>query len=475
MKIWISEIKYLLKKYTHLFKEIWSFRKDMAPPLRKQDEYDFLPAHLELIERPVSPTPRMISLLIILFLVISVVISILFHVEIVAVSSGKLELSGRSKTIQPFETSLVKKVYVKDGETVKKGQLLIALSAIGIDADRAKIESALSQAKLTEKRQYLLLQAIEKNKLPDLEFESKQNDLNYDILRSEQLLKEQFTSWMASRAQQDAVIRQRTAEKESIESNIKKLNGQKKIVFEKLNDISKLYSKQAISKHEYLNQENLYIDISNEINIQSSRLKEVSAAILQANEEYELLLKTFRRDTLEQLNQTKETINQLNHDFEKIKEREQALNIKSPVDGVVQQVTTFTEGGVVTTAQSLMVIVPENEKLSAKIMIANKDIGFIRVGQPVIIKIEAFPYTKYGYIHGKVKTVSSESIEDKEKGLYFDGYITLEQSSINIDGKDVSLTSGMSITAEIITGYRRVIDFILSPFEETINESLGER
>ncbi|HCQ9044736.1 TPA: HlyD family efflux transporter periplasmic adaptor subunit, partial [Escherichia coli] len=173
--------------------------------------------------------------------------------------------------------------------------------------------------------------------------------------------------------------------------------------------------------------------------------KEVSAAILQANEEYELLLKTFRRDTLEQLNQTKETINQLNHDFEKIKEREQALNIKSPVDGVVQQVTTFTEGGVVTTAQSLMVIVPENEKLSAKIMIANKDIGFIRVGQPVIIKIEAFPYTKYGYIHGKVKTVSSESIEDKEKGLYFDGYITLEQSSINIDGKDVSLTSGMSI------------------------------
>ncbi|HCQ9044717.1 TPA: biotin/lipoyl-binding protein, partial [Escherichia coli] len=229
-----------------------------APPLRKQDEYDFLPAHLELIERPVSPTPRMISLLIILFLVISVVISILFHVEIVAVSSGKLELSGRSKTIQPFETSLVKKVYVKDGETVKKGQLLIALSAIGIDADRAKIESALSQAKLTEKRQYLLLQAIEKNKLPDLEFESKQNDLNYDILRSEQLLKEQFTSWMASRAQQDAVIRQRTAEKESIESNIKKLNGQKKIVFEKLNDISKLYSKQAISKHEYLNQENLY-------------------------------------------------------------------------------------------------------------------------------------------------------------------------------------------------------------------------
>lgn len=204
-------------------------------------------------------------------------------------------------------------------------------------------------------------------------------------------------------------------------------------------------------------------------------MSEITESVSQAHEQYDLLMKTFKRDIIEKLTESKENIVQLNHELQKNKERESALNIRSPVDGVVQQVTTFTEGGVVTTAQTLMVIVPEKDNLDAKIMISNKDIGFIRVGQPVILKVEAFPYTRYGYIRGILKNISSEAIEDKEKGLYFDGYVSLERSVLRVDGKDVSLTSGMSVTAEITTGYRRVIDFILSPLQETVNESLIER
>ena len=184
---------------------------------------------------------------------------------------------------------------------------------------------------------------------------------------------------------------------------------------------------------------------------------------------------TYRRDLLEKLNETQETIQQITHEIDKNRERQEALLITSPVDGIVQELETFTEGGVVTTAQTLMVIVPENDQLDAQIMISNKDIGFITPGQKVVIKVEAFPYTRYGYLYGKVKFISSEVVEDKEKGMYFDGEITLTNSTLQVNGKKVILTSGMSITAEVITGYRRVIDFIISPLRKTIDESFIER
>lgn len=122
-----------------------------------------------------------------------------------------------------------------------------------------------------------------------------------------------------------------------------------------------------------------------------------------------------------------------------------------------------------------MVIVPEHDHLDAKIKISNKDIGFVSPGQDVVIKVESFPYTRHGYLHGIVKTVSSEAIEDNQKGLYFDGEIMLLDSVMMVEGKEVRMTSGMNITAEIITGYRRVIDFVLSPIKGTIHESMTER
>lgn len=241
MKEWFSEINRLIRVYISTIRDAWASRNKNSMPQRLRDEYDFLPSHLELIEKPVSPVPRIISLVIILCLIISLLTAIFFHVEIVAVSSGKLELTSRSKKIQPLETSLVKHVYVKDGDFVKEGELLISLSATGAESDKAKIESALLKEKLSESRQNMLLRAIEENKLP--EFPDYQEGSDYDQLRSEQLLREQFSSWKASRDQQLSVIRQRMAEKETINSNIKKLVIQEGIALEKFNDVSRLYKK----------------------------------------------------------------------------------------------------------------------------------------------------------------------------------------------------------------------------------------
>ncbi|WP_105875153.1 HlyD family type I secretion periplasmic adaptor subunit [Cronobacter malonaticus] len=470
MKLWMQGISDLVKKYFVVFREAWSMRKSLDAPKRLRDEYDFLPAHLELTEKPVSPLPRIVARTIMVFLVLAILISVFYKVEIVAVAPGQLILSGRSKVIQPLETSRVNKVYVRNGEKVQKGQLLISLTATGAEAENAQNESVLAQSRLDEQRLEALLKATESNVPPTMTVSA-----GPDAERATRLMQEQFTAWTTSREQQQAIVRQKNAEQAAIKSRIAKLEQQKRIIQVKLSDIRALYKKQAISKHQLLDQENQYVEITNELEALRSQIKEASEAVAHANNEYKLLKQTFRRDLMEQLTRTRDTIRQVTHELEKNRERRDALQITSPVDGVVQQLAAFTEGGVVTTAQTLMVIVPEHDHLDARIKISNKDIGFVSPGQNVVIKVEAFPYTRHGYLHGVVRTVSSEAIEDNQKGLYFEGDVTLTDSTIMVQGKQVTLTSGMSITAEIITGYRRVIDFILSPIRETIDESLSER
>ncbi|HFP4405524.1 TPA: HlyD family type I secretion periplasmic adaptor subunit [Escherichia coli] len=470
MKLWMQGISDLVKKYFVVFREAWSIRKSLDAPKRLRDEYDFLPAHLELTEKPVSPLPRIVARTIMVFLVLAILISVFYKVEIVAVAPGQLILNGRSKVIQPLETSRVNKVYVRNGEKVKKGQLLISLSAIGAEAENAQNKSVLAQSRLDEQRLEALLNATE-NDLPPLMI----SPTGPDSERANRLMQAQFVAWTTSREQQQVIIRQKTAEQAAIKSRIAKLEQQKRIIQIKLSDMRSLYKKQAISKHQLLDQENQYVEIINELEVLKSQIREASEAVAHAHNEYRLLKQTFRRDLMEQLNQLRDTIQQVTHELDKNRERLDALQITSPVDGVVQQLATFTQGGVVTTAQTLMVIVPEHDHLDAKIKISNKDIGFVSPGQDVVIKVESFPYTRHGYLHGIVKTVSSEAIEDNQKGLYFDGEIMLLDSVMMVEGKEVRMTSGMNITAEIITGYRRVIDFVLSPIKGTIHESMTER
>lgn len=146
-----------------------------------------------------------------------------------------------------------------------------------------------------------------------------------------------------------------------------------------------------------------------------------------------------------------------------------------PLMGTVQQLQTYTIGGVVTTAQPLMTIVPQDEQFEIEAMLSNKDIGFVNEGQDVTIKIEAFPYTRYGYIKGKVKYFSFEAIQDEKLGLVFPVTIVMDKSHLSIEGRNVELIAGMAVSAEIKTGERRVIDYLLSPLRKVIDDSFKER
>jgi hemolysin D len=147
----------------------------------------------------------------------------------------------------------------------------------------------------------------------------------------------------------------------------------------------------------------------------------------------------------------------------------------SPVAGRVQELSTNTEGGVVTDAQQLMLIVPEEENLEVEVFLENKDIGFVRQNMFAEVKVHTFPFVKYGVIEGEIFNVSNDATIDEDKGLIYRMQIRLNKNYLQVDGEKINLMPGMAVTAEIKTGKRKVIEFFLAPLLRAKNESIKER
>ena len=320
---------------------------------------------------------------------------------------------------------------------------------------------------------------MDNNVNPELEADEQARQLFSDssaLFSQEQLLAHsQYVSWKAQKQKLEASIKQRQAEIHTTEIEVKKLSEMQKYGKELRDGLKQLYNQKHSSKQEYYAQEYQYIELVNNLNAQRSRLNELTAALTQANEDYRYYVESFRRDVLDQLRTASDNVAQLSFEVAKSKERQAFTAIHSPVEGTVQQLQTYTIGGVVTTAQPLMVIVPREDNLEIDAMISNKDIGFVRAGQDVVIKIEAFPYTRYGYITGKVKTISFDAIQDEKLGPVFATTITMDRNQLTVDGKQINLMAGMAVSAEIKTGKRSVMDYLLSPLKTTIDESMRER
>lgn len=499
----LQAFKEFVQRYSSVWKQVWSVRDQLDPPKRNQDEREFLPAHLELTETPLSAAPKWTARLVIAFALIALLWAIFGKLDIVAVAQGKTSLGGRSKTIQPLETAVVQRIHVKDGQLVKQGEVLIELAGIGSDSDYNRSLDALCAAYLSKWRSETLLAAIDNNHSPRLSSfmeEDKQdshdqaasiaialpssNSLKQQIMASipqsaiieaQTLVLNQYQAWTTKDQQLASVKEQRIAERAATQAQITKLAAMTKIEGQRAADYRELVAQDYLAKHSLLEQESKYIQAKNDLASQQSTVQQINQAIKQAEDERLLNTQTIKRDTLDILRQANEQIGQLEPEVAKTEQRKQLMTLKAPVDGTVQQLATHTVGGVVTAAQPVMVIVPSEDKLEIEAIVPNKDIGFVQVGQEVVVKIESFPYTRYGYLTGKVKTVSFDAVQNEDLGWVYIALISLDQDTLNIEGKPVRLDAGMNATAEIKTGKRSVISYLLSPLQTKVDESLRER
>ncbi|RRD89434.1 HlyD family type I secretion periplasmic adaptor subunit [Conchiformibius steedae] len=412
-----------------------------------------------------------------LFAVLALVWSLLGRIDIVATAQGKTTSDSRSKTIQPLETAVVKKIAVRNGQHVKSGDVLVELEGIGSDSDITQSEQALQAARLSKLRYEAVLTALQHQRPPHIQTAAA---LAYGIdtaaLQEARLLAaNQYQAWAAQDAQLQSVWRGHQAELQSVRAQRQKLLAVSKIEQQKTEDYQKLHDENFISEHAYLEQQSKSVANRNDLSSIESQIRQIQAAITRAEQDRTLNTQNLKRDILDALRQANEQIEQLSAQTDKARQRKQLMQLKSPVTGTVQELAAYTVGGVVTAAQNIMVIAPNDDKMEVEALVLNKDIGFVRVGQDAVIKIESFPYTRYGYLTGKVKTVSHDAVAHEQLGLVYTAVITLDKNTLNIEGTTVHLTAGMNVGAEIKTGKRPVIDYLLSPLKTKIDESFKER
>lgn len=470
----LAGIRDFLSRYAGAFKAAWSVRDRLDPPERTQDELAFLPAQLELIETPTSPAARWTLRLIVAFFCIALLWSIFGKLDIVAVAPGKTVVGSRTKVIQPAETSVVRAILVRDGQVVKQGDLLVELDATATGAEYRQADEALINARLAELRHAAVGRALEQGSLP-LE-PTGETGLPSERLAAEwYLAASEYAEYRARRQSLLASIEQRRAEERTVRSQILPLEQSLSISRERVVDLERLLGGQYVSRHEFLARKQEMVEMERTLAAQRARLLETHSALVGAQEELQVLDADTRQQTFDGLRQAREQVAQYAPQVDKTRQRDALMQLRAPVDGTVQQLVIHTVGGVVTPAQALMAVVPSEETLEVEATVLNKDIGFVKPGQRATVKVESFPYTRYGYLEGVVETVSHDAAQDENLGLVFAARVKLADASLVIDGVEVRLTPGMNLSVEIKTGKRRVIDYLLSPLRQHGAEALRER
>ncbi len=444
---------------------------------RNKHELEFLPAALEIQETPPSPIGRGITWCIVILFVMSIIWAFVGKVDIVAVAQGKIVPSDRTKLIQPLEIGTVRAIHVKEGQAVNKGDVLVDLDTTTTEADEKRLEHEQLIAQMEQTRATVLIDAINAqnaNAIYNLQWPN--SDIAPDISATQQKLLQ--GQWNEYQARLNALANEQTrrqAELAATDEIIKKLEDTLPLITERADSLKLLSDKKLASRNSYLEIEQERIEKAQDIAAQQQRHHELAATLTQLQEERNAYQAEFTNNALAQLAEAERKLNGLQHELVKAKQRTYLQKLIAPVDGVVQQLAVHTIGGVVTPAQQLMVIVPMEEGIEVEAVIANKDIGFVHEGQPAEVKVDAFPYTKYGSIDAELLNVSNDAVPDENLGLIYTSRVLLKQSAIQVGEKLINLSPGMSVTVEVKTGKRRLIEYIFSPLMQYVDESVRER
>lgn len=421
------------------------------------------------------PAPRIFVWSILGFAVLALLWACLGKIEVVAVAPGKIVPNGKTKLIQSSETAVVRAIHVSDGQAVKVGELLVELDPTAADADVRRIQNELLAARVDSARGAAMLDAINQQQPPASLIGAIANANPEQVLSAQRWLQGQYQEYRSNLELVDAEILQRSAEIQSAQAQVASLRQTVPIATQLAEDYRRLLEQQYVARHEYLEKEQARLDLLRQLSVQQASVLQSTAAQAEARRRREGVVAQNRRAMLDLQQEANQKAASLVQELAKARYQETLTSLKAPVDGTVQQLAIHTVGGVVTPAQPLMVIVPADQPVEVEAMLENKDVGFVRAGQPVTVKVETFTFTKYGTVDGEVLSVSNDAIEDEKRGLIYSSRIRLKSDHLMVNGQRVALSPGMSITAEVKTDQRRVIDYFLSPLQQHVDESLRER
>lgn len=438
---------------------------------RPREELEFLPAALEVVETPAPPLPRMaaLSLSALLFAVIGW--ACLGQVDIVSTAPGKLIPAGGGKVIQPLETARVSAIHVHDGQHVHRGDVLIELDPTETRSERDRLKGELSAEQLEVTR----LQAVALGKA--FSGPSGGNAAATSVARQEAAAER--AELQEKLATLDHQIGQRRAEIAESEAQVARLQALLPIDQKATVVFQTLAKKGYGSTLQLLQAQEKQEDTARQLDVQRRKVPELDAEIAALQHQRAETAAETAKTALGELADAQTKAGSLQEQLTGAEEHLRTRTLTAPTDGTVQELSIHTIGGVVEPAKILMRVAPAGVGVEVEAKLPNKDVGFVRAGMPVAVKIETFPFTRYGVIRGQVTNVSDDAVSDKRpdgsEELTYLVRVRLERDTMQVGGRTVRLEPGMAVTAEVKTGHRRVIQFVLSPLAKAVGEAGRER
>ena len=437
-------------------------------------ELEFLPAALEIQETPPLPMSRFIIWAIILFFFIAVTWACVGEVDIVGVAQGKIIPSGKIKIIQPLETGLVRNIFIKEGDRVEQGQALIELDTTLIGAEQIQVKDQQLALRLDKARLQSVLAYVNGAEQVD-HFIGIQEANDAQIQLQRERINQQINEYAARGEAFKDEKRQRQADRRAIGNRIQQLDATIPLITERAKALEDLLKKDLAARTQWLELEQGRIEQVKERDVQKNNLVSLDASIANINQRLAAQKAGFENQLLTELTDAENRIAALDQEKIKSEKRITSQTLSAPVAGTVHQLAINTIGGVVIPAQELMHIVPREGAIEVEAWLANKDIGFVHEGQKAEIKVETFPFTKYGLIEAEVINVSNDATPDERLGLVYAMRVKMFKTTIKVKEKIVNLTPGMAVTVEMNMGKRKLIEFLLSPLLRYKDESVRER
>jgi hemolysin D len=396
------------------------------------------------------------------------------QLDIVASAQGKLVPATQIKIVQPAEAGIVKAILVREGDAVRKDQVLIRMDAVLSEADSLSVESDYQTHLLSLRRIEAELSGAPLQRLPDdPEPVYSQVSAQYEANR---LALEAAVSEAASqmkRSHHEMVAAQQIRSK--LAQTLPHYQTQEK-AFAELAD--KGFSGKILAADKVRER----IEKEQDLRTQEAQILAAQATIDQARRRMVQLQADYQQRLQAERLQVGSRLQQLTQERAKLAHRAAMLELRAPQDGIIKNLATHTVGSVVSQGSILMTLVPVSENLLAEVWVRNDDIGFVAPGQPVRVKLAAFPFQKYGMLDGRIAQVSADAAEETAQQnpaqagqLFYKARITLLEPHLLSEDKRHRLSPGMQVTAEITLGRRSVMEYLVSPVSRAFQQAGRER
>jgi hemolysin D len=460
---------------------------------------EFLAPALEILETPPSPVHVAFLWIICAFVAAALAWAYCGRVDIIAAAQGKFQPTGQVKVVEPLETGRVEDIRVGNGSLVQAGDVLVELdrSTALADVEGARAELASAWAEIRRRRTALVGARSHRFDPPG------PIDWPDDVApglreRENQVLAADLGQLAATVASYDAERTQKTAERDKLRDTIATQKNLVATLKERVDMRTKLVEAKAGARAAVIDAtETLQYQITQEAK-QEQDLASLTAGLEVIARNSDKAVQDFVSDNAQKLEDAARRAEDVEQRLAKAQAQLDHLTLRAPIAGRVQSSIITNVGQVITSGQEIMRIVPEDSGLEIQAYVRNRDIGFVSLGQEAAVKVESFPFTRYGVIKAHVARIAKDAIPEPDanaiegdptrasnavgfaggertQNLVFPVVLKPDAETIAVDGVAQPLTSGMAVTVELKTGARRMLEYVFSPLVEVASKAMRER